>query len=212
MDRFFGEGVADALTMRETVAAPGDAVAREAAVVMLDLRGFTAFAGQHPPEAVVAVLTEYHRRILPLIIENGGMVDKFLGDGIMATFGALNPSPTAAADAVRTLLAITEAGADWDEHLAAGGFAPMPINGSAAAGTVVAATLGSDTRLEFTVIGRAANLAAKLEKYNKEAGSRALTDAATLSLARAQGLDVAGTPLGSRDLAGGGHVDVVKLG
>ena len=212
MGRFFGAGVADEIAMREDAAAPGDAVDRDAAVVMLDLRGFTAFASAHPPGAVVALLTEYHRRILPIIVANGGMVDKFLGDGIMATFGALKPSDTAAADAVRALLAVVQESRAWNKHVAALGYPPMPINGGAAAGRVVAATLGSDARLEFTVIGRAANLAAKLEKYNKEAGSRALTDAATLARAKEQGLEVAGRPLGSRDLAGGGYVDVVQLG
>jgi adenylate cyclase len=86
--------------------------------------------------------------------------------------------------------------------VAARGYAPLPLNGAAVAGRVVAATLGSDERLEFTVIGAPANLAAKLEKHNKAAGTRALTNEATVEAARAQGFSGAASPLGPQQVAG----------
>ncbi|MEM8665844.1 MAG: adenylate/guanylate cyclase domain-containing protein, partial [Pseudomonadota bacterium] len=211
MRRFFGRGVAEAITSQEEAAMAGDATERDAAVLMLDLRGFTAFAANHDPDAVVEVLTDYHRMAVPIIEAHGGVVDKFLGDGVMATFGALRPCDSAAADALRTLLTVIEAAPAWEAALSAKGVAPLPINGAVAAGRVVAATLGNDARLEFTVIGTPANLAAKLEKHNKVTRTRALTDWTTFSRARAEGLDVEAERMGSCTLAGGGEVDLVKL-
>ncbi len=56
--------------------------------MMIDIRGFTPFAATVPPKAVVDMLTSFHARIIPIVRANGGVIDKFLGDGVMATFGA----------------------------------------------------------------------------------------------------------------------------
>ena len=189
MRRYFGAGVADAITMRDTAAMAGEAEGRDAAILMLDLRGFSRFAEANSPQDVVAALTAYHSLVVPIVEHHGGIVDKFLGDGVMATFGAVRPSPTAAADALNALCAIVAATPDWRTACAGRGLPTLPINGSAAAGRVVAATLGSEMRLEFTVIGAPANLAAKLEKHNKVVSTVALTTEATYALACAQGFD-----------------------
>ncbi|MEM0907332.1 MAG: adenylate/guanylate cyclase domain-containing protein [Pseudomonadota bacterium] len=212
MGKFFGAGVAEAITSMEDAAAPGDASDRDAAILMLDLRGFTDFAGVHPPDKVVDVLTEYHRLVIPIIERHGGVVDKFLGDGVMATFGALERSETEAADAIRALTDVIRASDSWDEYLRAMNLEPMPINGAAVAGRVVAATLGSEGRLEFTVIGGAPNLAAKLEKHNKVTKTKALTDAKTFERAKAEGFDGAGVELGPARLNKGAEpVALIKL-
>ena len=202
MRRYFGAGVADAITQSETETAAGDAEQREAAILTLDLRGFSRFAAEHGPQRVVEMLTEYHARVIPIIQAHGGVVDKFLGDGVMATFGALAPSKTAARDALTALEAVVESAPAWDAEVDRRGYAPLPLNGAVAAGPVVAATLGSGERLEFTVIGAAANLAAKLEKHNKTSGTIVLTDAATVEAARAQGFSGAVTLLGDQVVAG----------
>jgi adenylate cyclase len=202
MRRYFGAGVAEAITSSERETTAGDAEEREAAILMLDLRGFTQFAANRGPDEVVRTLTAYHSLVVPVIAQHGGMVDKFLGDGLMATFGALRPSDTAAADALRALDQVMALAPKWDETVASAGYEPLPINGAVSAGRVVAATLGSDTRLEFTLIGAATNLAAKLEKHNKDAGTTALTDAQTLSRAHEQGYRGAPTPLGEARVAG----------
>src|SRR5262249_20707246 len=107
-------------------------------------------------------LTSFHARIVPLVQAHGGVVDKFLGDGVMATFGAVMPSRTTAADALRALDAIMEEAGRWQKDLSELGVtAKLAVNRAAAAGTVVFATLGNDDRLEYTVIGDAVNLAAK---------------------------------------------------
>lgn len=197
MRRYFGAGVAEAIVGRETAAAAGDAEQRDAAILILDLRGFSPFAERQSPQEVVAMLTDYHALAVPVIERHGGVVDKFLGDGLMATFGAISPSRTAARDALAALSEVMALAPEWDAVVASRGCGRLPINGAAVAGRVVAATLGNADRLEFTVIGAAANLAAKLEKHNKVAGTAALTDEATVQLATAQGFRGHITPLGT---------------
>jgi adenylate cyclase len=196
--RFLSTGVADAIAKSDELIEAGHAVEREAAILMLDIRGFTRYSMTVPPKQVVRMLTSFHARILPLVQAHGGVVDKFLGDGVMATFGAVMPSRTAAADALRALDAIMDEAERWQENLSELGVtAKLAVNGAAAAGPVVFATLGNDDRLEYTVIGDAVNLAAKLEKHNKTAATRALTSAWTYERALAQGF-IAGRELVSQ--------------
>lgn len=213
MRRFFGTGVADAITSSESVMA-GSAKDCDAAILMLDLRGFSTFAGARTPHEVVAILTAYHRMVVPAIEREGGIVDKFLGDGVMATFGAVRPVATPAASALRALDAILAQREAWTNHLREAGIAdPLPVNGAAVAGRVVAATLGSEDRLEFTVIGAAANLAAKLEKHNKTMRTLALTTAETYAQARREGYTGALHRLGETPLAGvDAGIDLVRVG
>lgn len=187
MRRFLSEGVADVITLGEDEARAGMAADREAAVLMLDIRGFTRFANAVDPRQVVKVLTGYHDLVLPIIKRHGGVVDKFLGDGVMATFGAVAPSDTAAANALAALEEIVDLREVWAEQVAAAGVAGLPINAAVAAGRIVFATLGTAERLEYTVIGDPANLAAKLEKHNKAEGTVGLATAETLALAERQG-------------------------
>lgn len=193
--RFLSRGLAEAIASSDTLIEAGTATERDAAILMLDIRGFTKFSSAVPARDVVAMLTGFHARIIPLIRANNGVVDKFLGDGVMATFGAIGTSATGAADALRALDAILEEAATWQkeqENIAIA--SPLRVNGAVAWGQVVFATLGSDDRLEYTVIGDAVNLAAKLEKHNKTEKTRALFPEATLVRAVAQGYRVALEP------------------
>ena len=132
-------------------------------------------------------MQDYQGRVCPLIVAAGGSIDKFLGDGILASFGAVMPSATAAADALRAADAVMAAAAAWREQRRAAGLPALEIGLAVASGRVVFGAVGDGERLEFTVIGEAVNLASKLEKHNKEEGTRALTDGATYALAERQG-------------------------
>ncbi len=188
--RFLSGGVVQAITQSEHAIEAGEAAERNAAILMLDIRGFTRLSTTLPPAAVVEVLTAFHARIVPLIEKHDGMIDKFLGDGVMATFGAIEPSRTAAADAVRALEAIMAEADFWHEMPHAGpARKALEVNGAVAAGAVVFATLGNGERLEYTVIGEPANLAAKLEKHNKAEATRALVCAASYDTALSQGYE-----------------------
>jgi adenylate cyclase len=185
--RFLSRGVADAIARSETLVEPGQATERRAAIMMLDIRGFTRFSTTVSPREVVDMLTSFHARIVPIVRGNNGVIDKFLGDGVMATFGAVEPTQAPAADALNALEAILDEARSWKDELARRGIAVLSVNGSVTSGTVVFATLGNEDRLEYTVIGEAVNLAAKLEKHNKVEGSLALVPAATLVEAMRQG-------------------------
>lgn len=186
--RFLSQGVAEQISRSATLIEAGQAAERDAAVLMIDIRGFTPLAMRVPARDVVRILTSFHALVVPIVRERGGVVDKFLGDGIMVTFGAVAPSDTAAADALRALERVLETAREWQARLAEEGIGEtLNVNAAVAAGPVVFATLGGGDRLEYTVIGEAANLAAKLEKHNKIEKSRALTPKETFERARRQG-------------------------
>ncbi|MEO1224413.1 MAG: adenylate/guanylate cyclase domain-containing protein, partial [Pseudomonadota bacterium] len=205
MKRFLSAGVAEAVTSSEDVVEEGRAEERDAAIVMIDIRGFTRFSSGRQPREVVTTLVGFHQRIVPIIQANNGVIDKFLGDGVMITFGAVAPSETAAADALRALDEIMAAAEEWRSELDREGLGvKLSVNGSMAAGQVVFATLGGGGRLEYTVIGEAANLAAKLEKHNKAERVAALTTSESYEVAVGEGYQARQAPrvLQARQVAG----------
>jgi len=185
--RFFVPEVAEHLRQTETAPRTGQGVRREAAILSIDLRGFTRLARDLPPTELMALLGEYQSRFVPVIQRHGGKVDKYLGDGILASFGAINPNGTYAADLCRTVEELALAAEAWASERSRRGL-PTPLVGMAgAAGDVVFGTVGHETRLEYTVIGEAVNLAAKLEKHTKREGVPVLLTRRTFDRAVAQG-------------------------
>ena len=88
LSRFFAPEIADKIRRADQEISAGTGEVREAAIVNFDMRGFTRFAATHPPDQVMTLLSAYQHLIVPVIQAHGGSIDKFLGDGIMATFGA----------------------------------------------------------------------------------------------------------------------------
>ena len=187
LSRFFDPGVAARIRGAEMSIRAGEGELRDVAILTVDLGGFTRLATELQPDEVMKVLQDYQHRVCPLIVAAGGSIDKFLGDGILASFGAVKPSVTAAADALRAAEAVMAAAAAWAAERRAAGLPPLDIGLAASSGRVVFGAVGDGERLEFTVIGDAVNFAAKLEKHNKVEGTRALTDGATYALAERQG-------------------------
>ena len=187
LSRFFDPGVAARIRGASMSIKAGEGELRDAAILTVDLRDFTRLSTQLAPDAVMKLLQDYQGRICPLIAAHGGSIDKFLGDGILASFGAVAPLPTAAADALRAADAVIAAATQWSREREAADLAPLQIGLAVSSGRVVFGAVGDGERLEFTVIGDAVNFAAKLEKHNKEEGTRAVTDAATYRLAEQQG-------------------------
>ena len=187
LSRFFDESVANQIRDAGEEVRSGEGARREATILFIDVRGFTPLAADLDATKVLSILSAYEKRIVPLIQRNGGTIDKFLGDGIMATFGAVVPSDTHAADAVRTIDEVMAETGRWLDVPILRRIRPEAVNAAAASGRVVFGALGGDDRLEFTTIGAPVNLAAKLEKYNKTVGTRALVDRATYDLAIKQG-------------------------
>jgi adenylate cyclase len=192
LSRFFDPGVAARIRGAAISIKAGEGELRDVAILTVDLRGFTRLSTELAPDEVMKVLQDYQARVCPLIVEFGGSIDKFLGDGILASFGAVSASPTVAADALRAADAVNDAAAAWATERRAAGLPPLEIGLAVSSGRVVFGAVGDGERLEFTVIGDAVNFAAKLEKHNKEERTRAITDAATYALAERQGYRAGG--------------------
>ena len=187
LSRFFDPGVANRIRSAAMSIKAGEGELRDAAILTVDLGGFTRLAVELQPDDVMKLLQDYQGRVCPLIVGNGGSIDKFLGDGVLASFGAVGGPSTAAAGAPRAPDAELDAAERWAAERRAAGLPPLSVGLAVASGRVVFGAVGDGERLEFTVIGDAVNFAAKLEKHNKDEKTRALTDARTYQLAERQG-------------------------
>ena len=193
LSRFFDRDVANSIRNAGEDAVPGSGSRIDAAILNVDLRGFTAWAARHDAADVLAVLIAYQKRIVGIIQRHGGSIDKFMGDGIMATFGTVRGAGTHAADALRAVDEIVADTKGWSSDPALSAFAGK-VNAALASGPVVSGTIGDDSRLEYTVIGSTVNLSAKLEKANKLLKTRAIASEETWKAALAQGYQPAGRP------------------
>ncbi len=186
MGRFFAPEVAARIRAHEALR-PGLAELRRAAVMVVDLRGFTALARALPPSEVMALLADYQGRIVPVVRAHGGTIDKFMGDGILASFGAVRPRADPAVGAMTAVEAVLAEGERWRRQRAARGLPAPAVVVTAAAGEVLFGTVGDVERLEYTVIGPPMDLAAKLEKHAKVERARAVVPADLAARARAGG-------------------------
>jgi adenylate cyclase len=185
LSRFFDSSVAEDIRSGEV--APGEGLAREAAILNVDIRGFSGLVADIPPSDAIAVLAAYQRRVVPIIQAHGGVIDKFMGDGIMATFGAVRPSESYAADALRAMEAILGDLRNWGEDRNLAALAHRGIGIAISAGPIVFGAVGDRDRLEVTVIGAMVNLSAKLEKANKALGSESIATRFAFDTAMVQG-------------------------
>ena len=187
LSRFFAPEVAGRIRASEIALEPGQAELREAAILMVDLRGFTPLTRELAPAAVMALLSEYQSRVVAAVGAHGGSIDKFMGDGILASFGATRPSATYAADALRAVDDLLRSTARWAEERRAAGLPAPAVGAAIATGPVMFGTIGDHSRLEYTVIGDPVNLAAKLEKHTKALRVQALCPSVAYQQALAQG-------------------------
>ncbi|MGF1567175.1 MAG: adenylate/guanylate cyclase domain-containing protein [Nodosilinea sp.] len=134
---------------------------RDVTVVVTDLRNFTQFAETLDPQAVVDFLNRYQDLLARLVEQHGGWVDKFMGDGMLAVFGAPEALDNHAEHALQAAMAMAEAVKT---------ISPLAMGIGVHSGPVVAGCLGTDNHLEFTVIGDTVNVAARLEDMTKHLG------------------------------------------
>ena len=142
---------------------------REISVLFCDVRSFTTYSEQHTPHEVVKLLNAYFGIIVPIIEEEGGIVNSYIGDGLMVMFGAPERRPDhafrAARAAVRMVKAVYGLSQRWKEL----GAAEFRIGVGVHTGKVIVGTIGSKNRLDYTAIGDTVNTASRLESATKDA-------------------------------------------
>ncbi|WP_272902054.1 adenylate/guanylate cyclase domain-containing protein [Candidatus Reidiella endopervernicosa] len=139
---------------------------REVTVLFSDIRGFTTLSEQSTPEQIVALLNDYFSRQVKVIFHHGGTVDKFIGDAIMAFWGAPVDDPDQAVHAVTAALEMSEALLAFRESLGESG-TEFDIGIGIHTGPAVVGFIGSENRLDYTAIGDTVNLASRIEGQTK---------------------------------------------
>jgi len=156
-----------------------------AAIIFTDLRGFTSMSEQADPAVMVADLNEYFQAMVAAIGAHDGVVDKYIGDSIMAVFGVPSSRGDDAGNALAAAVAMERALRQLNARRGARGAAPLQHGIGVHAGDVIAGNIGTNTRTQYTVIGDAVNVAARLESETKKQGvtvlaSQEVVDAAKL--------------------------------
>jgi adenylate cyclase len=145
----------------------------EVTLMFIDVRNFTGFAERTPAREVVSAINRLFERIVPVIHAHGGRVDKFIGDGLLAVFGAPRRQADHADQALAAALEIADAVAHTDE---------LEIGIGLSSGMVVAGNIGGDRRYEFSVIGDPVNVAARVEAATRQTGDTVLLAGRTVAL------------------------------
>lgn len=170
LSRYFPSSLVDAIasTNRDIRAVRN----QDVAVLFTDIVGFTQYAERNTPENVMDLLRTYHALIEKTIFENSGTLEKYIGDGVMATFGRPETSPEDAANALRCATAIMEANAQFNKQREMEGKEAVRISIGIHYGAVILGDIGPERRLEFAVVGDTVNVASRLEAETRNLDCR----------------------------------------
>jgi adenylate cyclase len=155
------------------VSATGDIKPVRAKVVTIlfaDIVGFTTWSEKMPVESLAAMLTEFFTLASDAVFACGGTIDKFIGDAVMAFFGAPLEQPDHAERAVAAALKIREEIAQWNKERTARGDPPLEVRIAVNTGEAIVGDIGSQRRVDYTVLGNAVNVAARLEEFVAQPG------------------------------------------
>ncbi|MGH9220489.1 MAG: CHASE2 domain-containing protein [Vicinamibacterales bacterium] len=176
--RYVSKDVYDQLVANPDLARLGGQ-RRQMTVLFSDIRGFTTVSEKGEPEEIVAILNEYFTRMVEIVFAHKGTLDKFVGDMVMALFGAPLDDPNHAEHAVDAALEMIRELNRLNEKWAAEGRPALDIGIGVSTGPMIAGNIGSEAIMSYTVIGDSVNLGARLESLNKEYGTRIIISEAT---------------------------------
>lgn len=163
--RYFSPNVVDYLSGPKQLI--GEVREQEVAVLFADIMGFTKMCENSSPDTVVALLRNYHDRLGQAVFDNNGTLDKYIGDGLMATFGTPEPGPHDARNSLQCALDMIAALTTWNAERSAAGEVPVRVGIGLHYGSVIAGDIGNERRLEYSVIGDTVNIASRLEQLTR---------------------------------------------
>ncbi len=142
-----------------------------AAILFMDMRDFTAAVQTMEPDALFGFLQEYRTLISRVVEAEGGLIDKFIGDGVLAVFGAVRPSAGDAAAAIRCGTRLVGAIEAWNAERERNGEPPVRVGVGVHHGEIVIGAIGDEQRLEYSVVGHAVNVCSRIERLTKKYGA-----------------------------------------
>ena len=181
LSRHFPPNIVD--TLAESDQPLGEVRAQPVAVLFADIVGFTKMAEAETPERIVEVLRQFHARMEACVFDNHGTLDKFLGDGLMATFGTPVTTAEDAANALRCAAAMHQAMEVWNDQRVKEGAIAIRLSVGIHYGTVVLGDIGSERRLEYAVLGDVVNVASRLEALTRELNARVVVSGELMTAA-----------------------------
>lgn len=188
--KFHGSSVAEDL-IKNDIGVGGQN--KQVTVFFSDIRGFTAFSEKRSPEEVVEMLNEYFEVMVGIINKHSGVVDKFIGDAIMAVWGAPKTSPDDTVNALRACIEMRKALVILNDKRAARNQEPIKIGMGLHTGPAISGTIGSNERMEYTVIGDTVNMTSRIEASTKAFGTDLLVSQAVIDTVGAKFIaDIAG--------------------
>ncbi|MEM7271143.1 MAG: adenylate/guanylate cyclase domain-containing protein [Pseudomonadota bacterium] len=166
--RYFSPNVVDELSQNDE---PLKQIrTQDVAVLFVDIVGFTSYSSGKDPEEVIRTLREFHARMEAAVFAHGGTLDKYLGDGLMATFGTPTAGQQDALNALKAAQAMTASMAAYNAERASAGEEPLKVGLGLHYGPCVLGDIGGGARLEFAVIGDTVNVASRVEAKTRELG------------------------------------------
>ncbi len=167
-DKLHGSSITDEL-LNSSMSPSG--TSKEVVVFFSDIRGFTDYSEKHTAEEVVEMLNSYFEVMVAIINKHNGVVDKFIGDAIVAVWGVPEKSDRDCHDAITACMEMRKALVDYNEARIAKGEIPIKTGAGLNFGRAISGTIGSSERMEFTVIGDTVNTAARIEASTKGFGT-----------------------------------------
>ncbi len=165
LGRYFSPGLAERLVADERMTGLGGQ-RKMVSIVFADISGFTSLVEKHTVEDVVEVLNRFFATVVPIIFKHGGMLDKFLGDGVMAVFGIPDPDDRDPVRAIACAVDIQLGMKALKKKLQSDGLFPIDVGVGIASGVVLAGNIGTKNQMNYTVIGEPVNLAQRLESVS----------------------------------------------